>query len=179
MFPPRGSSMRIRLLTAMVATCLLHPALAAEWVVEVPYGDRAELARAAKHFQHLEVDRARGLFRALADDHGIVRRGLRSLLESEEGVTVVAEASDGLEALRLSEEHQPEILIVDIAMPMKIVGRTMRKPAIGPATPTSNRILRLGNGSRMRITAPRVPLWMKPVKPNHSGRKYGSVASRL
>ena len=54
----------------------------------------------------------------LADDHGIVRRGLRSLLESEEGVTVVAEASDGLEALRLSEEHQPEILIVDIAMPL-------------------------------------------------------------
>ena len=37
----------------------------------------------------------------LADDHGIVRRGLRSLLESDAGLTVVAEAADGLEALRL------------------------------------------------------------------------------
>jgi DNA-binding NarL/FixJ family response regulator len=53
----------------------------------------------------------------LADDHGIVRRGLRTLLESEPGLTIVAEASDGLEALRLCEEHHPDILIVDIAMP--------------------------------------------------------------
>jgi len=53
----------------------------------------------------------------LADDHGIVRRGLRTLLESDHSVTVVGEAADGLEALRLCEEHQPDILIVDIGMP--------------------------------------------------------------
>ena len=53
----------------------------------------------------------------LADDHGIVRRGLRSLLETEPGLTVVAEAADGLEALKLTEEHKPELLIVDVAMP--------------------------------------------------------------
>lgn len=53
----------------------------------------------------------------LADDHGIVRRGLKSLLESEPGLSIVAEAADGLEALRLCEEHTPDILIVDIAMP--------------------------------------------------------------
>ena len=52
----------------------------------------------------------------LADDHGIVRRGLRSLLE-DAGVTVVAEAADGLDALRLCEEHRPDILILDIGMP--------------------------------------------------------------
>jgi two-component system response regulator NreC len=52
----------------------------------------------------------------LADDHGIVRRGLRSLLE-ETGVSVVGEAADGLEALRLCEELRPDMLIVDIAMP--------------------------------------------------------------
>ena len=52
----------------------------------------------------------------LADDHGIVRRGLKSLLE-EAGLTVVGEAADGLEALRLLEQHQPELLILDIAMP--------------------------------------------------------------
>ena len=53
----------------------------------------------------------------LADDHGIVRRGLKSLLESEPGVNVVAEASDGLEALRLCDETHPDILILDVAMP--------------------------------------------------------------
>jgi DNA-binding NarL/FixJ family response regulator len=53
----------------------------------------------------------------LADDHGIVRRGLRSLLESEPGLSVVAEASDGLEALRLCAEHQPDTLILDVGMP--------------------------------------------------------------
>jgi two-component system, NarL family, response regulator NreC len=52
----------------------------------------------------------------LADDHGIVRRGLRSLLE-EAGVTVVAEAADGLEAVRLCDEHHPDMLILDIGMP--------------------------------------------------------------
>jgi len=52
----------------------------------------------------------------LADDHGIVRRGLRSLLE-EAGLSVIAEAADGLEAVRLTEEHRPDLLIVDIGMP--------------------------------------------------------------
>jgi two-component system response regulator NreC len=53
----------------------------------------------------------------LADDHAIVRRGLRSLLETDSTVTVVAEAADGLEALRLCSEYQPDTLILDVAMP--------------------------------------------------------------
>ena len=53
----------------------------------------------------------------LADDHAIVRRGLRSLLETEPGLTVVAEAGDGLEAIRLFHEHEPDTVVLDIAMP--------------------------------------------------------------
>ena len=52
----------------------------------------------------------------LADDHPIVRRGLRGLLD-EAGLAVTAEAADGLEAIRLCEEIQPDVMILDIAMP--------------------------------------------------------------
>jgi two-component system response regulator NreC len=52
----------------------------------------------------------------LADDHSIVRRGLRGLLESA-GLAVAGEAADGLEAVRLCEELQPEVMILDIGMP--------------------------------------------------------------
>jgi two-component system, NarL family, response regulator NreC len=54
----------------------------------------------------------------LADDHAIVRRGLRSLLETEPGLTVVAEAGDGLEAVRLYDEHEPDTVVLDISMPL-------------------------------------------------------------
>ena len=53
----------------------------------------------------------------LADDHSIVRRGLKSLIETEPGLRVVAEAGDGLEALRLCAEHRPDIAILDVGMP--------------------------------------------------------------
>jgi two-component system response regulator NreC len=54
----------------------------------------------------------------LADDHGIVRRGLKSLLESQPGLSVIGEAADGLEALRLCGELSPDLLIIDISMPL-------------------------------------------------------------
>jgi DNA-binding NarL/FixJ family response regulator len=53
----------------------------------------------------------------LADDHSIVRRGMRSLLETDASIEVVAEAADGLEALRMCEQHNPDVLILDVAMP--------------------------------------------------------------
>ncbi len=53
----------------------------------------------------------------LADDHAIVRQGLRVLLEAEPDFTIVGEAGDGLEALRLLEKLQPAVLVVDVIMP--------------------------------------------------------------
>jgi two-component system nitrate/nitrite response regulator NarL len=54
---------------------------------------------------------------AIADDHSIVRDGLRRLLDSEPGFQVVAEAADGVEAVRVTQDLQPDVLLLDVAMP--------------------------------------------------------------
>ena len=53
----------------------------------------------------------------LADDHTIMQAGLRSLLEKEEDIEVVAEAQDGRDAVKLSKELLPHVVIMDISMP--------------------------------------------------------------
>jgi two-component system nitrate/nitrite response regulator NarL len=53
----------------------------------------------------------------LADDHVFVRDGIKSLLENEANIIVVGEATDGLEALKIVESEQPDLLILDIRMP--------------------------------------------------------------
>jgi len=53
----------------------------------------------------------------VADDHGIVREGLRRLLESEPDLKVSGEARDGREVLEQMEAHQPQVVILDITMP--------------------------------------------------------------
>jgi DNA-binding NarL/FixJ family response regulator len=52
----------------------------------------------------------------LADDHTLVRAGLRALLNDMQGVEVVAEASTGREAIELAEKHEPDVVLMDIAM---------------------------------------------------------------
>ena len=53
----------------------------------------------------------------IADDHELIRRGVRTLLEAEPGWKVVAEASDGQEAFEKAKETRPEIVVLDIGMP--------------------------------------------------------------
>jgi DNA-binding NarL/FixJ family response regulator len=53
----------------------------------------------------------------LADDHALLLAGLRALLQQFTGVEVVAEAHNGREALRLIEEHRPDVVLMDIMMP--------------------------------------------------------------
>ena len=54
----------------------------------------------------------------LADDHAIVRKGLRLLLEHESGIKVIGEAEDGIEAVKKVEELMPGILVLDISLPL-------------------------------------------------------------
>ena len=53
----------------------------------------------------------------IADDHAVVREGTRKVLEQEEDLVVVAEASDGEEAIRLAGQYKPDVAIIDINMP--------------------------------------------------------------
>jgi len=53
----------------------------------------------------------------IAEDQTLVRQGLRSLLESEKKLKVVAEAGDGIEAIRCVEKHKPDLVLLDLAMP--------------------------------------------------------------
>ena len=53
----------------------------------------------------------------IADDHIVLREGLRSLLNQIEGWTVVGEASDGFELLPLVEQQSPDLIILDLSMP--------------------------------------------------------------
>lgn len=53
----------------------------------------------------------------LVDDHSLVRRGFRRLLEDARDITVVGEASEGAEAIRLAEQLRPQVIVMDCALP--------------------------------------------------------------
>lgn len=72
------------------------------------------LAAARTRWGHRQMPNLRIL---IADDHEIVRQGLRSLLESHAGWEVCAEAVDGLEAVRKVEQFNPDLIALDIGMP--------------------------------------------------------------
>lgn len=75
-----------------------------------------------------------GLRVIIADDHAVVRQGIRAVLEEVEGLEVVAEAGDGIEALSLTEEHRPDVVVLDVTMPGKTgleVARELRDAGTG------------------------------------------------
>jgi DNA-binding NarL/FixJ family response regulator len=53
----------------------------------------------------------------IADDHGIVRSGIRMLIDRQQGMRVVAEAEDGIEAVELAQAKKPDVAILDVSMP--------------------------------------------------------------
>ena len=53
----------------------------------------------------------------VADDHGIVRQGLRALLEEEDGIEIVGEAENGSEVVELATKLRPDVIIIDVSMP--------------------------------------------------------------
>lgn len=69
----------------------------------------------------------------LADDHPVVRLGIRTLLGTTPGISVVGEASDGEEAVTLTRELQPDVLLLDLAMPRLPGLEALREVTAGTA----------------------------------------------
>src|SRR5215207_2134824 len=71
----------------------------------------------------------------LVDDHALIREGVRTFLETQPDINVVAEAESGMEAVRLADEHAPDVALVDLMMPgMDGVEATRRLAAKSPRT---------------------------------------------
>ena len=70
----------------------------------------------------------------IADDHAIFRDGLRKLLESEPGLTVVGEAVNGEEVVKLSKQVTPDIILLDLAMPVRSGLEALRQLSEPPST---------------------------------------------
>lgn len=71
----------------------------------------------------------------LADDHTVMRRGLRLLLESQPGLSVVGEASDGRQAVEQAEATKPDVVVLDIGMPnLSGIEATQRIASLQPRT---------------------------------------------
>jgi DNA-binding NarL/FixJ family response regulator len=72
----------------------------------------------------------------LADDHSLVRRGFRRLLEDDPSITVVGEASDGREAVELAGRLKPQVVVMDCAMP-KMIGLEATRQILTAAPDTA------------------------------------------
>src|SRR5262245_30336903 len=70
----------------------------------------------------------------IADDQAVVRAGLVMLLDSQPGLTVVGQAGDGLEAVRLAREVEPDVVLMDIRMPVLDGLEATRRIVDGGAT---------------------------------------------
>jgi DNA-binding NarL/FixJ family response regulator len=68
-------------------------------------------ANQTEHHEHIRV--------LIVDDHAVYRRGLQTVLATEEGIEVVGEAADGIEAVERAEETLPDVIVMDVSMPKR------------------------------------------------------------
>ena len=71
----------------------------------------------------------------IADDHPVVREGLAAIFKTQKDIKVVAEATNGEEALELCDRHSPDVLLLDLRMPKKDGLQVITEPAARPSKP--------------------------------------------
>src|SRR5258708_13650411 len=103
-----------------------------------PGSTEAETQPAAFPVRSSLLERAKKISVLIADDHPVVRLGLAAILNSQNDIEIVAEATDGEEACELYERHSPDVLMLDLRMPKKdglqivteLMARRVSKPRI-------------------------------------------------
>lgn len=90
----------------------------------------------------------------LADDHGIVRSGLRMLLERQPDIAVVAEAADGVEAVERALAERPDVAVLDVSMP-RLTGLQAAREIVAQAPATRALLLSMHDDDRYVIEAVR------------------------
>ncbi len=88
----------------------------------------------------------------IADDHAIFRDGLKKLLESEPDFTVVGEAGDGAEAIKLAQKLKPDLLLLDLAMP-RIPGMVALRELTTASVPVRTIVLAAAVGKEQIVEA--------------------------
>jgi DNA-binding NarL/FixJ family response regulator len=91
----------------------------------------------------------------LADDHSLVRAGLRALVQRVSGFDVVAEAGDGREAVQLVEQHHPDVVLMDVMMP-ELDGLSAAAQVVKSSPHTRVIILSMNSGEEYVLQAMRV-----------------------
>jgi DNA-binding NarL/FixJ family response regulator len=103
-----------------------------------PGSTEAETQPAAFNIRSSLPERAKKISVLIADDHPVVRLGLGAILNSQNDIEIVAEATDGEEACELYDQHSPDVLMIDLRMPKKdglqivteLMSRRVSKPRI-------------------------------------------------
>lgn len=85
----------------------------------------------------------------IADDHPVVRRGLRSFLETRDGIEVLGEAADGADAVTLAEAMRPDVILMDLVMPRLDGIEAIRR--IGERVPQARIVVMTSFGSDNRV----------------------------
>ena len=122
----------------------------------------------------------------IADDHPIVRRGLLQIVADQPDMTVVADTGDGREALRLIDQHSPDVLVLDMNMPglsgLEVLSQLREQPrklavlvlSVHPAGELARRVLKAGAaGYLSKDTAPEE--LTNAIRRVVSGKKYVSA----
>ena len=103
----------------------------------------------------------------IVDDHAVVREGLRTFLELQDGIEVAGEAGDGEQAIRLASELEPDVILMDLVMP-GVDGVTAMR-AVRKRSPHS-RVIVLTSFLDDEPTATCLRTWSPPSWPGRSAR---------
>jgi DNA-binding NarL/FixJ family response regulator len=129
----------------------------------------------------------------LADDHVLVRKGIRAMLESDDSLEVIGEADNGEQAIRVVKELKPDLLITDIRMPILNGLEAVEKLCLDPAVQTRSIILSMHDSEEYVLQALKAGAmgyllkdtdkseFIKALYQVHTGIKYfsGSVSEIL